>query len=131
MKIKLRVMYKDKKIKWDGYYYFALTRTQYETYLAQKAKRVGRPRKNFTFEKVFFYKIYDECNLSEFDRIAIFRIPYSWNRGYKFYEAKLVTSEAELVTVREPLKFKDILLSADNYEFIDDDYNHKNRRHGK
>nr|DAD58237.1 MAG TPA: hypothetical protein [Bacteriophage sp.]DAM10009.1 MAG TPA: hypothetical protein [Caudoviricetes sp.]DAO31348.1 MAG TPA: hypothetical protein [Crassvirales sp.]DAK96704.1 MAG TPA: hypothetical protein [Bacteriophage sp.]DAO19116.1 MAG TPA: hypothetical protein [Caudoviricetes sp.] len=34
MRTKLRVMYKRKKIKWDGYYYFALTRPQYEAYLA-------------------------------------------------------------------------------------------------
>jgi hypothetical protein len=33
MIVKLRVMYKRKQISWNGYYYFALTKNQYEEYL--------------------------------------------------------------------------------------------------
>ena len=58
MRTKLRVMYKRKKIKWDGYYYIALTRPPYEAYLAEKHTGRGRPKKNFIFEKVMFFKIY-------------------------------------------------------------------------
>lgn len=119
MKIKLRVMYKRKQIKWDGYYYFALTKPQYEKYLAQK-KRKGRPRKNFIFENVFMFKIFDECSITESSQVAIFRLPYSWDRGFTFFYPKLKTDKAELVLTREPLKFKDILLSEYNYEFISD-----------
>jgi hypothetical protein len=34
MRIKLRVLYKRYKIEWNGYYYFALSQTQYEDYLS-------------------------------------------------------------------------------------------------
>lgn len=125
-------MYKRKNIEWDRYYYFALTKNQYEAYLAQKHTGRGRPKKNFIFEKVIFYKIYDECSIAESNKIAIFRIPYSWDRGYSFYQVKLKTDKAELVLVREPLKFKDILLSENNYEFITDSFNkYKRKQHGK
>ena len=121
MRTKLRVMYKRKKIKWDGYYYFALTRPQYEAYLAQKHTGRGRPKKNFIFEKIMFFKIYGECNIMQNGHVAIFRLPYSWDRGFSFYQAKLKTDKAELILLREPLKFKDILLSEYNYEFIIDE----------
>ena len=126
MKIKLRIAYKKKKIKWNGYYYFALTKNQYENYLAQKNSK-GRPRKNFTFEHVMMYKIFDECNIIESNCCAIFKIPSSWDRGFTFYYPKLKTAEAELVLTREPLKLKDILLSEYNYEFISD-YAHKYKK---
>ena len=126
IKVKLRVMYRRKQIPWDGYYYFALTKNQYEAYLAQKNIKKGRPKKNFIFEKVFFYKIYDECSITESNKIAIFKIPYSWNRGFIFYQSKLKTDKAELILVREPLKFNDILLSSNNYKFISDNL-HKNK----
>ena len=121
MRTKLRVMYKRKKIKWDGYYYFALTKPQYEAYLAQKHTGRGRPKKNFIFEKIMLFKIYDEFNIMQNGHVAIFRFPYSWDRGFSFYQAKLKTDKAELILLREPLKFKDILLSEYNYEFIIDE----------
>jgi len=34
MRVKLRVLYKRKHIPWDGYYYFALTETEYNEYMA-------------------------------------------------------------------------------------------------
>lgn len=120
MKVKLRTMYKRKKIEWDGYYYFALTKPQYERYLAQKNSR-GRPRTNFVFENVFMYKIFDECSVVESSQVAIFRYPSTWDRGFVYYYPKLKTKEAELVLTREPLKFKDLLLSEYNYQFITDE----------
>ena len=60
MRTKLRVMYKRKQIKWDGYYYFALSKDQYEKYLAQTHTGKGRPKKNFLFEKVYMYKIFEQ-----------------------------------------------------------------------
>ena len=120
MIVKLRIMYKRKKIQWDGYYYFALSNIQYEQYLNQKNKR-GRPKKNFKFENVYLYKIYDECNISESGKVAIFRLPIRYDLGFTLYKPELKTGEAELVLVREPLKFEDILLSVYNYEFITDE----------
>lgn len=117
LSIKLRVLYKRNKIQWDGYYYFALTDQQYEEYIGQKNKR-GRPKKNFTFNKVFMYQILDECKIREFGKKYIFRIPYISKINFKFYVPKLVTDKAELIITREPLKFKDILVHENKYDFL-------------
>lgn len=114
---KLKILYRRKKVKWDGYYYFALTEHQYSEYLKQKNKR-GRPRKRFTFDKIILYKIYDQCNISENNRIAIFKIPMAADLGLTLYKEELITDNAELVLVREPLKFNDILSSNYNYQFM-------------
>ena len=119
MKIKLRVLYQRKQIPWDGYYYFALSENQYNDYLSQKNKR-GRPKKNFTFSHVVLYKIYDECNISESGKVAIFKIPMPIDLKETFYKEKIVTDKAELILVRNPLKLEDILLSVYEYEFIID-----------
>ena len=117
LSVKLRVLYKRNKIQWDGYYYFALTDQQYEEYTGQKNKR-GRPKKNFTFTKVFMYQILDECKIKEFGKKYIFRIPYVSKINFKFYVPKLVTDKAELIITREPLKFKDILVHENKYDFL-------------
>lgn len=127
MKIKLRVLYQRKQIPWDGYYYFALSESQYNDYLSQKNKR-GRPKKNFTFSHVVLYKIYDECNITESGKVAIFKIPTSLDLGFNYYKEEITTNKAELVLVRPPLTLEDILLSVYDYEFITDEvrrYKHK------
>ena len=129
MIVKLRILYKRKQIEWDGYYYFALSKNQYEKYLSQKNKK-GRPKKIFTFNKVFLYKIYDECNISENNKIAIFKIPMLLDMGFTNYKEQLITDKAELCLVRQPLKLNDILLSNYDYEFITDrakKYKNKNK----
>ena len=117
LSVKLRVLYKRNKIQWDGYYYFALTDKQYDEYVNQKNKR-GRPKKNFIFTKVFMYQILDECKIREFGKRYIFRIPYLSKVNFKFYVPKLVTDKAELIITREPLKFKDILVYENKYDFL-------------
>lgn len=127
IKIKLRVLYKRKQIPWNGYYYFALSENQYNDYLSQKNKK-GRPKKNFTFSHVVLYKIYDECNITESGKVAIFKIPMSIDLGFDYYKKEMITDKAELVLVRPPLKLEDILLSVYDYEFITDEarrYKHK------
>lgn len=119
MAIKLRVMYKRKKIQCDGYYYFALTKNQYEKYLQQKNTK-GRPKKKFKFEHVILYKIYDECSIVGGKRVAIFRIPMRADFGFTLYKDTLITDEAELILERDPLKLDDILLSVYKYQFISD-----------
>ena len=115
--IKLRVLYRRKKIPWDGYYYFALTDNQYNDYLSQKNRR-GRPRKNFNYGNQVLYKIYDECRIKEYNRKYIFRIPYISDLGFTFYKQNLESDKAELILTRDTLKFKDILVNNNNYEFI-------------
>ena len=117
MRVKLRVMYKRKKINWDGYYYFALTENQYNEYLNLKNKK-GRPRKNFTFEKIILYKLYDECNIMESNRIAIFRVPFIADLGFTIYKESFTSQESELLIVRRPLTFNDVLVSNYNYDIL-------------
>lgn len=119
MSIKLRVMHKRKKIPWDGYYYFGLSERQYNDYLNQK-KRRGRPKKRFKFSKVFLFKIYDECSISQSNNVAIFKIPMPIDLGYNLYKEELNTDKAECILVRNPLKFEDILLSVYDYGYISD-----------
>lgn len=114
--IKLRILYRRKKIKWDGYYYFALQQSQYDTIFKQNAK--GRRRKNFTFENIMLYQILDECKIKESSAPYIFRLPYTINIGYKYFMKKIKTDKAELIITREPLKFKDILVNDNEYELL-------------
>lgn len=115
--VKLRVLYRRKQIQWDGYYYFALSDQQYQSYLEQKNKR-GRPRKYFKFGTVYLYKILDECKINEHYKKYIFRVPYISELKIKQFTKTLVASNAELLLTREPFKFKDILVYENEYEFL-------------
>ena len=115
--LKLRVLYRRKKIKWDGYYYFALSDTQYQNYLNQKNKK-GRPRKNFTFNNIYLYQILDECKIQEYSKRYIFKIPYINIVKFKFFVSEITTDKAELFIERNPLKFKDILTYYNDYDIL-------------
>lgn len=115
--VKLRVLYKRKKIDWDGYYYFALSDSQYSNYISQKNKK-GRPRKNFNFGSVYLYQILDECKINEHYKRYIFRVPFIARVKQKFFIKELISKDAELIITREPLKFKDILIHENKYEVL-------------
>ena len=115
--VKLRVLYKRQKIQWDGYYYFALTENQYQQYIQQKNKR-GRPKKYFSFGSVFLYQILDECKINEYNKKYLFRIQYITPIKLKVFIRDLVTDKAELIQIRDPLKFKDILVNDNEYQFL-------------
>ena len=115
--VKLRVLYNRKKIPWDGYYYFALTDTQYENYTKQINKR-GRKKKYFSYGTVMCYKILDECKLREFNKKYIFKIPVISELGFKYLKQDFISDKAEHIITRNPLKFKDILIDTNKYEFI-------------
>lgn len=115
--IKLRVLYKRKNIKWDGYYYFALSDQQYSSYLNQKNKR-GRPRKYFSFGSICLYQILDECKINEHNKKYIFRVPYLYNFKLKYFIRDYISDNCELIQIREPLKFKDILVSSNQYQIL-------------
>lgn len=115
--VKLRVLYKRKKIDWDGYYYFALSDSQYSNYISQKNKK-GRPRKNFNFGSAYLYQILDECKINEHYKRYIFRVPFIARVKQKFFIKELISKDAELIITREPLKFKDILIHENKYEVL-------------
>ena len=115
--VKLRVLYRRKRKEWDGYYYFALSNTQYQHYLDQKKKR-GRPRKYFNFGSVYLYEILDQCRINEYYKKYIFRIPYISKLKIKQFVRDLTSDKAELIITREPLKFKDISVEENEYVFL-------------
>lgn len=118
MSVKLRIMYLRKKIPWDGYYYFSLTSKQYQEYLNQINKK-GRPKKYFIFKKVIMYKIFDECNIRGHSHVAVFKIDSGLERGFSKYFEELKTDKATLMFTRDPLKFKDVLLTNYKYQFLE------------
>jgi len=63
------------------------------------------------------YEILDECKLNEHSKKYIFRTPTIAPIKLKYFSDKLVAS-AELVETRSPLKFKDILVNDNEYEFL-------------
>lgn len=114
---KIRILYKRKKIPWDGYYYFALTENQYQNVLNQQ-KGKGRKRKHFNYGNQILYKILDECKLRYSNRKYIYRVPFISELGYSFYKENYNTGEAELIETRDVQKFKDILVTNYDYETL-------------
>lgn len=117
LSLKIRILYKRKKIEWDNYYYFALTDQQYAQYCSQKNTK-GRPKRKFKFENIMMYQIFDECKVSEHEKKYIFKIFYPYPINYKFYKKSAVFTDPELVIEREPLKFKDVLIQENKYDVI-------------
>ena len=117
--IKLRILHKRLNIPWDGYYYFGLTKHQYEEYLKQKNTK-GRPKKHFTYGNAVLYKLFDECNLKNSGCVAIFKVPLYSDFGLSIYKPDFKSDKAQLILERDPLTFKDILTSNYRYQFITD-----------
>lgn len=115
--IKIRILYKRKRIPWDGYYYFALSESAQQKVLEQQNTK-GRKRKKFDYGNVILYQIQDECKLIQHQYKYIYRIPYISNIGTTSYIPHLVTDKAELILSREPLQFKDILINTNEYEVL-------------
>lgn len=113
--MKIKFLYYLKKYPWDGYYYFALSNQQYDETFKQKKKKRGC---KCTFKNIMLHTLKDVCSLLNSDKRYICRIPYKiWIKdSLRFNE--LATSKAELITIREPLKFKDILVSENEYDLL-------------
>lgn len=105
---KVRILSKRRKIPWDGYYYFALSEEQYQNYLSQKNKR-GRPKKKFNYGNCFLYQLQKECEIKEANCRYIFRVPMISTTGYRNYIQDFISDKAELILVRDPLTFNDLI----------------------
>lgn len=98
-KIKLRIKYKQARTKYDGYYYFGLTENEFKKYKS-KIKSTGRRRERFHFEKLYLYKILDECLLhKEFKHI--FRIKYPEDCGFAMYKTEWVARDFDYILKRD------------------------------
>lgn len=117
LSVKFRVLFKRYKEDWDGYYYFALTDSQYEKYLSQ-IKTKGRKRKYFTFNNIYLYKLIDECKIKNFNKKYIFRTKVPTELGFYIFKKEYTVDSPELIIVREQQKFKDILINNNDYKFV-------------
>lgn len=114
--VKLRIKYKRAHPNWDGYLYFSRTERQFQEYLQQK--RFGcRPKKYFDFDNVMVYQIFDECKIMERRSRYFFRFKRPVAMNYKFF-LKHLRENVELFSIQPYRKFKDILISNYNYEYL-------------
>lgn len=111
---KIRILYKRKKIKWDGYYYFCMTENQYQEYLSQN-KSKGRKKTYYTLSNIFLFRIKDECSIREHSCKYVFRIKSQYDLGFLKYYKEVTLKNPELLEIRNPLKFKDILVTNNKY----------------
>lgn len=94
-KIKLRIKYRREKTKYDGYYYFGLTNEEYEKY-GLKNKR----RRHVTLEKVYLFKILDECCLHpSYDHV--FRVKFAEDCGFTMYKQDWTVRNVEYILRRD------------------------------
>lgn len=111
---RIRFMFKRKKEKWDGYYYFALTKLQYQSYLEQIKRK-----KYIVFNNVKLYKLLDECKILEYNKHFIFRINgIESNRFVKFY-SELRTKDSEFIMERDSMNMDDLMVSKNKYKYIE------------
>lgn len=115
--LKMRILYRRHKVKWDGYYYFAVTDDVYENYIKKIGKKKNTKRK-INFGPVMMFQILDDCKIQNSGYKYIFRIPYISEISLQFFVPELITNKAELIITRQPLKFKDILVENNNYELL-------------
>lgn len=115
--LKFRILYKRRRIQWDGYYYFALTDRQQEE-LEKSIKRKGRPRKWKCYGNQILFKILDECKVREYNRRYIYKVPLLTDIGFTVYKPNYITDKAELIEVREGKDFKNVMVYYNNFKLL-------------
>lgn len=107
MSVKFKILYKRRKIKWDGYYYFGLTESQFENYESQMSSWFKDPEKKrrryrntkFNYGTVTLFKLYDECKLN-YIYTYFFRVPMLAMIGHKQVRYNYSTNKAEYIAKR-------------------------------
>lgn len=113
MVVKTIVVYKRRRIKWDGYYYFALTNNQ----KADVDSQVNV--KHVYYGNQILYKNYDECRARAWNRHYIYRVKYGIDYGRLVYMPHFSTDKAQFYEYRPSIKFDSILVSnKGNYKYV-------------
>lgn len=118
--IKLKILYKAGKIKWDGYYYFGLGEDEWLSYQAQMSpwfkdeikKRKRYKNTKFNYGDVVLYKNFDECKLN-LKYKYFFRVPYIAQLGHKLFKPDYSTKYAEYIAKRTLDGFENVLINED------------------
>ena len=110
--LRIQYMFRRTNSQWDGYYYFALTDSQYEDYLKQNKKKYK------IFKRIYLYKLLEECKIKENNKSYIFRLEEDKTRRFSKFYPEIKTKNAELIIQRDPLKMKDLLTSQNKFKYI-------------
>jgi hypothetical protein len=87
-RMKERILYKFKKMQWDGYYYIGLTQDEHD--------KIMKSNKIRHFRNVYFTKIKKELYHNKIVK-HIWRVPYLEDCGWKFFVDKYDTDQAEYI----------------------------------
>ena len=109
---RIAYMFQRTKSKWDGYYYFTRSESQYIEYLKQNKKKYK------VFKDVFLFKLLEELKIKESYAPYIFRLKEERTSWMTKYYKEIKTENAELIIVRDPLQMKDLLTSENKFKYI-------------
>ena len=109
---RIAYMFQRTKSKWDGYYYFTRSESQYIEYLKQDKKKYK------LFKDVFLFKLLEELKIKESNAPYIFRLKEDKTSWMTKYYKEIKTENAELIIVRDPLQMKDLLTSENKFKYI-------------
>ena len=126
---KIRMLSIWNKKKYDGYYYFGITKQQYEKIKQSKNSR-GRPKTKFNYGNVILYKYFEECKVAQPSKSYFYKIPYPLDVGSTRYRANFISKDAILIYQRKPLKFDDLSVTNTKYEFVNASTKYIQRRDG-
>lgn len=90
---KIRNRYKRYERKWDGYYYFALNDLKFAKVVSQKFGN----RKDYVFENIKLYKMFEECLLHEQLKNYIFRVPMVVDCGWTIWKETYKSRDFEYI----------------------------------
>lgn len=115
---KLRVLFLTRSIEWDGYYYFALNDTEFQKQYLSVVKNDEPIQKNITFSDVRLFMLKDECIISRWASMHLFRVPYVGTFGYKLFLPIYTPFEVEYMGNIPKKSLHDLLISTYNYDTI-------------
>lgn len=104
-RMKERILYRLKRIPWDGYYYIGLDEQQHKA--VKKSKKIKH------FKNIFLTKIQKELYHNKIVK-HIWRVPWAADCGWKFFVEKLDTDKAEYIGENQYEKYHECFLGRYN-----------------
>lgn len=109
-RIKLRLKYFRTKSKYEGYYYFGLSESEFLQYKS-KIKKTGRRRQKIEFPNVTLFKLLDEA-LLDHGKKHFFKIKYPEDCGFMMHKKNYIAKDFEYILKRN----KDNSIEPVSYE---------------
>ncbi len=111
LKRKIRVLWALKRKQWDGYYYTAITKDEYE----KIKKKFGRPTTNLTVKNKVLFKIKNEAFVFYHTAKYFIKCKLPIDYGYTFYKETCKCKDVKLILDREkPLTLDDLIKISDD-----------------